>query len=159
MHARSARDATLVCVRHTRSRPFRLALAAVAAFALVLAALPSLPAAALAQSAGDEQYEDPLVEDGDPSGGGGGGSDGDGDGGSGTDRTGPDTPVQSPAEPADPAPAPDAADLPAGAEPLAASDSETLPRTGGAATPTAVLGLALLAAGVALRLRARTASG
>lgn len=155
MHARSARDATLVCVRRTRSRPFRLALAAVAAFALVLAALSSLPAAALAQSAGDEQYEDPLVEDGDP--GGGGGSDG--DGGSGTDRTGPDTPVQSPAEPADPAPAPDAADLPAGAEPLAGSDSETLPRTGGGATPTAVLGLALLAAGVGLRLRARTASG
>lgn len=139
MHAPSPPDATLVGVK-----PLLLALAATA---LALSA----PGLAAAQSAGDEQYEDPIVNEPDSGGGGGGG--------------GPDTPVSSPAEPGDAAPTPGAGDLPPGAEPVmedgavAAAGSETLPLTGADTGLLAALGLALLAAGALLARRLAVTRG
>jgi hypothetical protein len=100
--------------------------------ALLLAvSLLALPSAALAQSAGDEQYEDPFGEVQDPDG------------------------TQG-----DPAPAPDEAPAPATpAEPAAAGDeavtsqqpAPTLPATGLPAFLLASAGSILLASGAALR--------
>jgi LPXTG-motif cell wall-anchored protein len=101
----------------------------------LLAVLALAPApAALAQSAGDRQYADPLVGDGDqpqqspqPS------PDDGGDDGS------------TPATPA-PAPAPDSG-AGAAAETAAPGTEAALPRTGGDARLLAGLGAALIAAG------------
>jgi hypothetical protein len=96
--------------------------------------LALLPAAASAQSAGDEQYEDPFGDEQPQS--------------QATPAPAPAAePTQSeatpaPAAPAQPAPAPG----PAPAQ---------LPRTGGDARLPALLGLVLLSAGVALRAHAR----
>jgi hypothetical protein len=101
--------------------------------------LALLPAAAAAQSAGDEQYSDPFA---------------------GKDQTqaqatpAPAAPAPA-AQPAQPAQAPT---TPAPAAPAAAAAPAQLPRTGGDAWLPALLGLALLTAGVALRAHARRAS-
>ena len=92
----------------------------------------ALPAAALAQSAGDEQYEDPL-----------GGTEPEVD-------TAPPPPPPAAAQPA-PANAQGSAQ-PAAPAPAAAQDE--LPRTGGREALLAALGLACLAAGLSLRRRA-----
>jgi hypothetical protein len=97
--------------------------------------LALVPAAASAQSAGDEQYEDPFGDEQPQS------------------QATP-APTQAPAaEPAQsqttPAPAPVA---PAATQPSAQAQ---LPRTGGDARLPALLGLVLLSAGVALRAHAR----
>ena len=93
-----------------------------------------LPAAAYAQSAGDEQYEDPFGDEQPQS------------------QATP-APTQAPAaEPAQSEPAPAAPAQPA---PAPAAAPAQLPRTGGDARLPALLGLFLLSAGVALRVRAR----
>jgi hypothetical protein len=113
------------------------------AAALVVAIVLSLPLGlvpvAAAQSAGDDQYADPL---------GGGGGD---QGGQAPEPQGGDTPTSSD-DPAPPAGSDDPVALPPGAEPAAdAAPSTTLPRTGAATAPLALVGLALLACGIALR--------
>jgi len=98
--------------------------------------LALLPAAASAQSAGDEQYEDPFGDEQPQS------------------QATP-APTQAPAaEPAqsETAPAPAAPAQPA---PAPAAAPAQLPRTGGDARLPALLGLVLLSAGVALRAHAR----
>jgi LPXTG-motif cell wall-anchored protein len=101
--------------------------------ALVLAA----PGAAFAQSAGDEQYEDPFA--------------GDQEQATPTPAPEPDTPVSSDdgtpvAAQATPTPAP-------GSE---AAAQEQLPRTGNDPIMPAVAGFWLLLGGVALRAKVRT---
>jgi hypothetical protein len=111
------------------------------AAALTLAALLALPAAAMAQSAGDEQYVDPFQ------------------GGEEQPSQAPQdepqaAPQEAPAEPTAPAPAAPAAPSGEEGEVTAApaqTTAPTLPRTG---LPVALLlsaGYALLLAGVALR--------
>lgn len=98
--------------------------------ALVLAlGLLALPSAALAQSAGDEQYADPFGE--------------------------VEQPNDAQEEPA-PAPEPAHAPEPAGDQPAVASQepaAPTLPRTGLPAAVLAALGGALMAGGGVLRRR------
>lgn len=111
---------------------------------LTVAALLSVPAAALAQSAGDEQYVDPFQggEQQQPE----------------APREAPqEAPQEAPAQPAQPAePAPAAPAAPAGetGEVTAAptqTEAPTLPRTGFPALLILSAGYALLLAGVALR--------
>ena len=96
--------------------------------------LALVPAAASAQSAGDEQYEDPFGDEQPQS-----------------------QATPAPAQAAEPAqseatPAPAA---PAQPVPAPAAAPAQLPRTGGDARLPALLGLVLLSAGVALRAHAR----
>ena len=105
---------------------------AIAALAATLAL--SAPGAALAQSAGDDQYRDPFAEE---NGGQQGGSNG-GDTGGGS------TPAPAPA----PAPAPPAGT--SAADPTATT-ADTLPRTGAGAGWMTAAGLVLIAAGAGLR--------
>jgi LPXTG-motif cell wall-anchored protein len=93
-----------------------------------------LPAGAAAQSAGDEQYQDPFADD--PA------------------QEAPAAPPAATPAPAAPAPA---AAAPATAAPAAAPQATAaqLPRTGGEAWLLALAGLALMSAGVALRAHAR----
>ena len=91
----------------------------------------SVPSAALAQGAGDEQYQDPFGEE--------------------QSQSEP-TPTATPA-PAQPAPAqPSAQPAPAPAPaPAQASQTQQLPRTGADAGWLALAGIVLLAAGIVLR--------
>jgi LPXTG-motif cell wall-anchored protein len=105
------------------------------AVAAVLFAL--LPAAAAAQSAGDEQYEDPLA---------------------GQQESEQPQPTATPA-PAAPAPDADSAQAPAPAAapagPAPSAGAAQLPRTGEDPLLAALAGAFLLASGAALRLRLR----
>ena len=128
--------------------------ALIVALALCLACF-ALPATALAQSAGDEQYEDPL---GPPSGGGGGGgSTGGGNTGGGGNSGGSQgaTPGASGAQSGGNGQAPSggatAAASPSGT--TAAAPADELPRTGFAAGVLALTGAALLGSGIGLRRR------
>lgn len=109
---------------------------------LILAvALLAAPAAALAQSAGDEQYTDPF---------------GEGEQGSETQEPAPEpapeppveqqsgVPAQTGSESPDPAPAAEAAQ----------EAAPTLPRTGAPLVLLAATGYALLLAGIAIRRKA-----
>ena len=114
---------------------------AVTLLAALAIALLALPAAALAQSAGDEQYEDPFA---------------------GENQSQPEaTATPAPATPVPDATAPEptapesTAPSPA-AEP--ASGQPELARTGFDAVPFLVAGAVLLAAGIALRVRLRARS-
>ncbi|NLT07126.1 MAG: hypothetical protein GXY03_12550 [Solirubrobacterales bacterium] len=125
------------------SRPPRRTLLTVALALLALALLPA--SSAVAQSAGDRQYSDPLVTDG----------------GGQQPEPAPDTPTSSDGSGQGAAPSPatgsgdasGAVDLPAGAEPAQefaddpSSSAGTLPRTGADAALLAGLGLAALALG------------
>jgi len=91
------------------------------------------PSAALAQGAGDDQYQDPF-----------------GDEQSQEEPTPTATPAPAPAQPAPAQPAP-AQPAPTSAQ---TGPSEQLPRTGADAGWIAFAGAALLAAGIALRRRA-----
>ena len=105
--------------------------------AALLCALAA-PSAALAQGAGDEQYEDPF---------------GDEQSQQEPAPTATPAPAQPAPAPAQPAPAQPAPSTPAPA-PAQASASQQLPRTGVDAGWIALAGAASLAAGLALRRRA-----
>ena len=113
----------------------------------VAAAFLAAPAAALGQSAGDEQYTDPFGQE-DPA---------------ARQEPAPEQPaepVEPPSTPAEPAPggngtaeaAPTTEAAPT-AE-AAQEGSATLPRTGGAVVLVAAIGYALLLAGIAIRRKA-----
>jgi len=93
----------------------------------------ALPAAALAQGAGDEQYQDPFGEE--PA-----------------QQEPAPTATPAPAAPSQAAPAPTA--TPAPAAPAPAGSGDQLPYTGADAGPLALAGALLVGAGVALRRRA-----
>ena len=102
--------------------------------AALLCALAA-PSAALAQGAGDEQYQDPFGEEQpqpEPA------------------PTAAPAPAQPAPAPAQPAPAQPAPAQPA-PPPAQASQGEQLPRTGADAGWLALAGIVLLAAGLALR--------
>jgi hypothetical protein len=104
---------------------------------LVTLSLLALPSAALAQSAGDEQYADPFGQVDEPS-----GSQGEGE--------------PAPAPEPTPAPAPAPSDEVAGAtqtDVVQQTDAPTLPATGLPAGLLAGTGALLLAAGSTLRRR------
>ena len=122
---------------------------------LLVLALCLAPASALAQSAGDEQYVDPFQNAEGDRGGGGGGGGGGGQGGSaggsqdGSAGGGETTAPTQTTEPDSTAVAPEES---AAAD--SAANGETLPVTGLELWWPALLGAALLAAGLALRRRA-----
>jgi LPXTG-motif cell wall-anchored protein len=100
------------------------------------AMLALVPAAASAQSAGDEQYEDPFGDE---------------------QPQAQATPAPTQAPAAEPAQSQTAPAAPAQPAPVAAAPAPAgqLPRTGGDARVPALLGLVLLSAGVALGAHAR----
>jgi hypothetical protein len=105
----------------------------------------TLPAMALAQSAGDDQYVDPFQDQ--QGQGQGGNGQGGGDGG--------DEPAPTPEQPAEQAPAAPAPTESAQTPVTPTQDgSSTLPRTGLPLGALAVAGALLLGAGAALRRRA-----
>jgi hypothetical protein len=122
-------------VFYPRRMPGWLRILAVAAALLVL-----LPSAAAAQSAGDEQYSDPF----------GGGKDQ-----TQAQATPAPAATAAPAPAAQPAQAPAAPAAPASVQSAPRGAQTQLPRTGGDPWLPALLGLALLSAGVALRAHAR----
>lgn len=101
---------------------------------MAAALLALLPAGAAAQSAGDDQYQDPFADD--PA------------------QEAPAAPPASAPAPAAPAPAAPPTAAP-GAVPQAGAAQ--LPRTGGGAWLVALAGLGLMSAGVALGAHARRA--
>jgi LPXTG-motif cell wall-anchored protein len=103
--------------------------------ALAAMALLAAPAAALAQSAGDEQYNDPFGDVSEPS----------------QDQG---TSNEAPAPAAEPAGESAAAESQAAADP---GSERTLPRTGFPAALSALLGALLVGAGVSMRRRAQPA--
>jgi LPXTG-motif cell wall-anchored protein len=118
--------------------PFRRAVAALAALLIAFGCVGAAASTAFAQSAGDEQYADPLGDGGGDSGESGDQPTSSDDGSSGT----ADSPsaTTAPTEPAAPA---------------AAESASTLPRTGVESPLLAALGLTLLAGGALLRRTAR----
>jgi LPXTG-motif cell wall-anchored protein len=94
------------------------------------------PTAALAQGAGDEQYQDPFGEQ-TPT----------------PTATATPAPTQAPAQPSQSsqAPAPTATPAPATSPPSSTPSGRQLPYTGGDAGLLALAGAALLGAGIALR--------
>ena len=96
--------------------------------------LALLPAAAAAQSAGDEQYSDPFA---------------------GQSPSSTPAPTPAPATGAQPAQATPAPAAAAPAASSAAAQAAQLPRTGWDAGVPGALGLVLMSAGVALRARVR----
>jgi hypothetical protein len=114
----------------------------IAVLLVALLVAVALPAAAIAQSAGEDQYTDPL-QGGGSSGGGGGGSSGGGSSGGGGGGGGSAPATQAQSDSATP--------TPTRAAPAKADDSGSLPHTG---FPIAILlgsGMILLSTGLALR--------
>jgi hypothetical protein len=110
--------------------------------ALTAAIALAAPATAFAQSAGDEQYQDPFGGDDQQQ------SSGDQGSSSGSAGSAQATPTPAPA----PAPATPSS---SGAAPAASAAAQQLPRTGGDPITPAVAGFWLLLGGVALRARIR----
>jgi hypothetical protein len=116
----------------------------IAVLLIALLVAVALPTAAVAQSAGEDQYTDPLQGEG--GGGGGGGSSGGGSGGGGGGGGGGgNAPAQSQQ------PATEATPAPAQATPAQATDPNDLPRTGFPVALLAASGVVLLAGGIGLR--------
>jgi len=117
---------------------------------LTVAFLLAGPASALAQSAGDDQYDDPF-----------------GGGGGGQQEEPAQTPEPTPAPAGEPAPAPvPAATAEPAAEPGAPASGETsaagdgeLPRTGAPVELVAAIGALMLGGGLVLRRRSGGARG
>jgi hypothetical protein len=107
--------------------------------ATVALALLVLPAGALAQSAGDDQYTDPFAPAEEPQGG----------GGSDPEPTEAPTPAPAPAPPEEPA-----VEGAQESQAPAVEPAPTLPRSGFPAGAAAGTGALLVAAGAALRRRA-----
>ena len=120
--------------------PQRRRLTVLAAVAALAAAAPA-PVPALAQSAGDEQYEDPFAGQ-DP----------------GAAQPEPQAPAAEPAAPAQSTPAPDSSTPAAPTAESAAQPQPELPRTGLDTAPVLAIGAVLLGTGVALRVRLRERS-
>jgi hypothetical protein len=116
------------------------------AIALVAALFVWAPTTALAQSAGDEQYQDPLGDDGGSTGSGDGSTGGGGSSGGGG---GAPQPAPSGTPGTDPAPTTAAQAEPQ--EGTAAAPGE-LPRTGGNPVILAAFGIALALTGAGARL-------
>jgi hypothetical protein len=119
-------------MRVVRTRQSLLALLAVGA-SLVL------PAGALAQSAGDEQYTDPF---------------GDEEPATQQQEPAPEQPAAPPSGTPDPAPGGDGSAEPAPAAEAAQESPPTLPRTGAPVLLLAASGYALLLTGIAIRRQA-----
>jgi hypothetical protein len=113
----------------------------VLAAVLALAAAGPAPVPALAQSAGDDQYEDPFAGE-DP----------------GDSQQEPQAPAAEPAAPAQSTPAPDSSTPTAPAAEPASQPQPELPRTGLDAAPVLAIGAVLLGGGMALRVRMRERS-
>jgi LPXTG-motif cell wall-anchored protein len=107
---------------------------------LLAAAMLALPGSAAAQSAGDEQYEDPFAPEQSQ------------EQPQATPEPAPAPEAAPPSAPAPAAPAPEPAAEAAAAQPAAA---EQLPYTGADAGVLALGGALLLAGGIALRVRLR----
>ena len=113
----------------------------------VAAAFLAAPAAALGQSAGDEQYTDPFGQE-------------ESGGQQQEPAPAPEQPAEPPPTPAEPAPGGNGtaeAAPPSEAAPTAEATQEgsaTLPRTGGPVVLVAAIGYALLLAGIAIRRKA-----
>jgi LPXTG-motif cell wall-anchored protein len=123
---------------------------------LLAAAALALPAGAWAQSAGDDQYQDPFAPGSGQTDGGGNGTDGSSDSG------GADAPSAQPApEPATPEPAaPEPAAPTTAPAPVApAASAQELPRTGADGRLVALAGTVLLISGLALRRRSCSSAG
>ena len=118
------------------------------------AAFLAAPAAALGQSAGDEQYTDPFGQE-DPA-----GQQQEPAGQQQEPTPAPEQPVEPPPSPAEPAPCGNGtaeAAPTSEAAPTAEATQEgsaTLPRTGGPVVLVAAIGYALLLAGIAIRRKA-----
>jgi LPXTG-motif cell wall-anchored protein len=122
---------------------------------LLAAAALALPAAAGAQSAGDDQYQDPFAPGSGQTDGGGNGSDGSSDSGGGDAPSAQPVPEPTTPEPAAPEPA-----APAATAPVApAANAQELPRTGADERLVALAGSVLLISGLALRRRCRSYAG
>jgi len=106
----------------------------------LFAATAVVPATALGQSAGDEQYVDPFQGD-EPGDGNQGNQGNSGD-------SAPQDQAPAPEAPATPAPAETA---PAAVAQETATSDPTLPRTGSPAGAVGLIGLLLIASGLALR--------
>jgi hypothetical protein len=111
--------------------------------ALVCALLLAMPASALAQSAGDNQYQDPFSGQTQ----GGGNSGGGGSSGGGNAQASPQTAQAAPASPS--------ATTSQGQQQPTGGASGTLPRTGFLTPLPLAYGLVLLLGGAALRRGAR----
>jgi len=115
------------------------------ASALACALALGIPAGALAQSAGDDQYQDPFSGQEQSSKGGGGSRGGGGDSGRGGSQASPQT--------AQATPSPSETDTSQAQQP---AQDEALPRTGFEAVLPLAYGGVLLLSGIALRLGARS---
>lgn len=115
---------------------------------LAAACALALPAGALAQSAGDNQYSDPLASPNSGSGSSGGGNSG---------SSGSSTPAPSQGSSSGSSGAAGASSSGAAPSSGAAASSQSLPRTGGHPELIAVAGLVLLAGGLGLRRAGRRA--
>ncbi len=112
--------------------------------ALVCALLLALPANALAQSAGDNQYQDPFAGQTQGGGNSGGGNSGGGNSGGGNTQASPQTAQAAPASPSG-----------TSSQAQTPAQGAALPRTGFPMALPLAYGLVLLLGGAALRRGAR----
>jgi LPXTG-motif cell wall-anchored protein len=122
---------------------------------LLAAAALALPAGAWAQSAGDDQYQDPFAPGSGQTDEGGNGTDGS------SDSAGSDAPSAQPApEPSAPEPSAPEPSAPEAPTPVApAANAQELPRTGADERLVALAGTVLLVSGLALRRRSGSSAG